>query len=892
MKALAFGTTCLLFFAISINPACAEPGDPAAAAGGKDKALYTADAPFEISHMRLELIFSKESLQARSCEGRVEYTIRPRATNLSTIKLDAVKMRILGVELNREEKKPAFSYDDQVLTVQLPKPVNKGETLTLVVKYSLADPPKGMHFILPNASQPKRPLMVYTMSEPLEARYWFPTHDWPNQHWPSDILVAVPAPYTAVANGVLVSKKEADDGKSRVFHYRHEVPTDPHLIGLAIGELVEQRDTWRGKPVTVFTQPGSEAEAKHTFRRVPEMLEFYTKLVGVDFPYPGYTHVTVVDHHHGGMEHAGFSFVAPRFLAASDDGDYPLEHTESNYLSHMLAHQWFGGMVNYRSVSQAWLNEGFAILLDSLWTSHTDSPHRFDCKMWETAKQIAVFDTSEAGKPMVNRDLPDPEDVYTFDGSKVYYKGGWVLQMLRHQLGEEVFWRAVAKYLNDHKGRGVETSDLRRSLEEVSGRDLEQFFQQWVYGHGIPRLEVDYAWDLAKKQAKVTVRQTQKIDASTPAFAFPLDLYFRAGNEDKTFTVSITEPRQELSFDFGAEPELFCVDPRGGVLKTLTTKLPDAMLTRQAANGPTALARLMAVEAIANQSSPAAIDALEQVLKNEAEFWMIRQAAADGLGKMQTDQALAALLRAEKKGISNPRALGATLRALGSYIISADAHTTVLKYAESPHHLYVEMAALPALAAMRASPELTEKSYQALTEAAIKSKRRVIRQSAVNALAAQDDPRSYDFFLDVAMPGQDNNVRGPAIAALGRLGRHEGLRDKTRTLLTRWLYDPDRPAQAAAIYALGTLGDPRSIADLERLRRSPSDDALRKAAKTAIEMIQHPQDPKQVAAGLIERLAVLEKQNQELEKRVKELAEKVEGAKEKTKQEGAGKGGG
>src|SRR5262249_44283651 len=147
---------------------------------------------------------------------------------------------------------------------------------------------------------------------------------------------------------------------------------------------------------------------------------------------------------------------------------------------------WFGGMVNYRSVSQAWLNEGFAILLDSLWTSHTDSPHRFECKMWDTAKQIAVFDTSEAGKPMVNRDLPDPEDVYTFDGSKVYYKGGWVLQMLRHQLGEEVFWRAVAKYLNDHKGRGVETSDLRRSLEEVSGRDLEQFFQQWVYGHGIP----------------------------------------------------------------------------------------------------------------------------------------------------------------------------------------------------------------------------------------------------------------------------------------------------------------------------------------------------------------------------------------------------------------------
>jgi aminopeptidase N len=418
---------------------------------------------------------------------------------------------------------------------------------------------------------------------------------------------------------------------------------------------------------------------------------------------------------------------------------------------------------------------------------------------------------------------------------------------------------------------------------------LEQFFQQWVYGHGVPRLEVDYAWDLTKKQAKVTIRQTQKIDTSTPAFVIPLDVYFRVGDQDKFVTVNISEARQEQTFDFATEPEVFCVDPRGGVLKTLTVRLPEAMLLRQAVKGPTALTRLMAVEAIANLGNPAAIDSLEQILQNESEFWMILQAAADGLGRLQSEPALSALLRAEKKDIANPRVLAATLRALGSYIISPDAHATVLKYAEAPTSLYVDMAVMPALAGMRASPALIEKSYKALTEAVLKSKRRIVKQYAVNALAFQDDPRSYDMFLAMAQPGQDNNVRGQSISALGRLGRQEGLRDKTRATLTKWLYDPDRAAQASAIAALGSLGDPRTIVDLERIRRSPSDDHVRKAAKAAIEAIQHPNNPKLVANGLLERLTILEKQNLDLEKKVKELTDKLDAIKEKPKLEEATK---
>jgi aminopeptidase N len=646
-----------------------------------------------------------------------------------------------------------------------------------------------------------------------------------------------------------------------------------------VGELVESSATWRGRPIRVFAPPGLEAAAGYTFRRVPEMLDLYSQLTDVEFPYPGYTHVVVAGHHHGGMEHAGLSFVDPRHLTAGEDDQVPLERTESVYVAHMLAHQWFGGIVNYRSVSHAWLNEGFAVLLDSTWTGHTDAPDRFPCQMWATARRVAASDRSEAGQPLVVREFKEPGDVFRVDGGKVYSKGAWVLQMLRHQLGEEVFWRGVAKYLNDHRWQGVESADLRRALEEASGRDLEQFFQQWVYGRGVPRLAVEYAWDVAKKRATVAVRQTQKIDAATPAFAFPLDLFFRAGGEDRPVTVRVTDARHEFAFDFPAEPELFCVDPRGGLLKALEVAAPRALVCRQVRSGPTALARLMAAEALAGQPSPEAVEALGQALGDESEFWMVRRAAAASLGRMQTDPARGALLGAERRGVANPRALAGLVAALGTYTASPDAHAAVLGYAEGHKGLEVQAAAVLALGRLRGGPDLVARSVRALETAARKPARRAVRQAALQALGALDDPRPFEAVFALAQPGGDDELRDRAIAALGRLGRRDAVRDRARAALAAWLDDPDESAQAAAAAGLGELGDPRAVADLERVQASGRPEEVRSAARLAIEAIRRPADPKQATAALLERLEAIEKQNRELDARLKELLQKVDSSK-------------
>ena len=128
-----------------------------------------------------------------------------------------------------------------------------------------------------------------------------------------------------------------------------------------------------------------------------------------------------------------------------------------------------------------------------------------------------------------------------------------------------------------------------------------------------------------------------------------------------------------------------------------------------------------------------------------------------------------------------------------------------------------------------------------------------------------------------ALPiSRDDELRGQAISLLGRLGRGEEVREHARTILTAWLYDPDRAEQIAAIGALGELGDPRSLADLERMRTGARGEDVRKAAESAIDAIKRPEDPKRATSGLIDRLDTLEKQNQEMEKKLKALTERLD----------------
>jgi len=312
------------------------------------------------------------------------------------------------------------------------------------------------------------------------------------------------------------------------------------------------------------------------------------------------------------------------------------------------------------------------------------------------------------------------------------------------------------------------------------------------------------------------------------------------------------------------------------LLKTLAVNVPQAMLAEQARRGPTAASRLLAVETIGKEPRTADIKTCDQVLTDESEFWAVRQSAARRLGRMQSDEALQALLNAERSGITNQRVLSAVIEGLGTFVVSQEAHGTVLKHADRQQPLSVETAAIRALGQMRASPELIARGQKAALEAARKPSRRAVRYAAFASLRALEDPNAYSAVLELAQPARDDELRGQAVSVLGRLGRREEVREQTRTILTAWLYDPDRAAQIAAIGALGELGDPRSLADLERMRGSARGEDVRKAAESALDAVKRPEDPKRADGGLIDRLDTLEKQNQEMEKKFKALTDRLD----------------
>lgn len=849
---------------------------------------YSADRPVDFLHMKLEYQFTEKDMLARTAEARVTFTVTPIANPVSSLQLNAVDMQILDTQINGQTV--TFSYDDKLLDIPLPAPLEVGRNADVTVHFRVQRPDRGLHFILPNPSEPTKHTVVYTMGEGMDARHWLPAHDWPNERWTSDSFLTVPNGFTAVASGKLVGSAPAAGG-AVTWHWQSEQPTDPHMLGFAVGRYVKLEDTWRGKPVLAFVPAGKETAGRYTFRRVPQILDFYSSLTGVDYPYDSFAHAAVTDHHHRGMEHAGFSMIDPEMFSAGplDDGLEPLEPgwpgytIETNLVAHMLAHSWFGGIASYRNASQGWLNEGFGTYLHMAWAGHADNEAVFLMLMRGAAQSLSFTDSSETGRPMVWRQFNQPMQVFQYDGGKIYWKGAWIVHMLRSQLGDKVFWGGVKDYLNEHRWGSVETADLRRALEKASGRDLERFFDEWIYGKGIPRLNAAYRWDPVRKTATLTLKQTQKIAADAPAFHLPVELYFRVAGKHVYRTVEFDRATQDFPFSFEAAPEAFSIDPGGKLLCSLSGDTPRAMLEWMATQAPTPLMRIRAADALSTQPTDSSLAVLAKVVSSTQELWPVRQGAAASLGKLQLPEAAQALLNAEKAGVAEPHVLGSVLAALAAYPFNAQAHQVLNRYATAHPDTKIQAMATRHLGRMKGSPELEKTSLALLLTNAKSSPRPMVRVAALQAIEQADATSAFDTVISLATRPGDPNIRGRAMGVLGTLGQDEKLRERTLSALTPWLDDPDYAVRPAAARALARLGDPRALAPLTAAEASPRTELEKESLKAAVASLRRRPDPRVAAPALVERLGGLEKENAQLKERLSEINKRL-GALESKKE--------
>ena len=773
---------------------------------GRDPNHYPPDCPVDFIHLKLELRF--DDLTSRSFVGRASLTLRPKHEMVTSLTLDAVDLQIRDVVVTGGLIS-RWDYDDRQLVVSFSEPLPVEADTTVSIDYRCVEPVEGMIWALPDSSYSDRPLVIHTQGEPEFARYWFPCLDSPVDRCTSEIIATIPAPFTAISNGKLVEKTE-DGGGRTTFHYRQDQPHVFYLVSLVIGQFNEIKDRWRNIDVQYFLPPGRGELARLTYGRTPEMLTHFSDLLGFDYPYAKYSQVNVPLFMFGGMENTSATTMTDTAILTPRAAiDQDLE----GLISHELAHQWFGDLITCRGWKHLWLNEGFATFLASVWKEKSKGPDEYLYEFWKRFQH--VVDHDDEGGSVLFADYRHPFETFRHQGSLPYTKGSCVLHMLRHDLGEELFWRSIRNYVQTYAYREVETPDLRRVFEKATGRNLEQFFTQWLTRSGTVQLDVEYEWDPLDLTATVRLVQTQPIDRDHPAFHVPLDLYFRAGKEELTTTIHLRERREVFRRKFVAKPDLFCVDPNAGLLMKLDCDKPKTLWLTQLTQGPTAISRSVAAKHLARLSRPEVVQALRDKVATRAEHWSVRCEAAAALGNLRSSRAKEALLSllSDERAMADHKVRAATVRAAGRYD-APEVGRALASFAQTDPSSKVEAAATKALGHVRSFD-----AQELLVRNADKDSYQFqIRTAAIEALGQRNDPKAVEVAMEYASYGHHDRVRPAAIRALGRLARINPLRrDEIRAALARWLTDPQDRTVRASIEALADIGDAESTAAIRRL---------------------------------------------------------------------------
>jgi aminopeptidase N len=826
---------------------------------------YVPDRVCTVHHTRIEVALDFEQ---RAVAGLATHTLSPINDGPTRLVLDAVEMNIDSVS-SKATALP-FTHDGKQLTIDL-GPRRTGETLDVTIRYRCA-PRRGLYFIHPDRHYPDRPTQVWTQGQDEDNRFWFPCFDHPHEKSTSEVLATVPARMTALSNGRLLGVLGSppqdgvgrdDGGATRTFHYRHDVPHSSYLVTLVAGEYVEMKETVDGVALSYFVYAGREEDARRSFSRTPEMISLFAKLTGQPYPYERYAQIVVAEFIFGGMENTSATTLTDTTL---HDARTHIDFTSEPLVAHELAHQWFGDLLTCRDWSQGWLNEGFATYFEIVWREHAEGADAADYD--RLADQEAYFDEDgdRYRRPIVTNLFHAPIDVFD---RHLYEKGGAVLHMLRRQLGDARFWKAIAHYVARHKGRSVETRDLARAVDEATGVNVDRFFDQWVFKAGYPDLKVEYGWDDAAKLARVAVKQAQEVKESTPLFALPLAVRFVVNGEERDVELAVSQADETFLLPLPAKPTQAVIDPGNHLLKKLEAKKPDEVWQAELASARHAIDRIRAARAMGKSADPLMIPSLVTAMA-EDPFWAVRGEAALALGKIRGEAAVAALTAAAPKE-QHAKARRLIVRALGQFRHDERAAAAAAKVLEGDASYFVEAEAASSLAKTRDAGAF-DKLARAMGRP---SYLEVLRSACISGMAELRDERAVAVALAESAPGKPPTSRRAAIAALGLLGdEHHAHRRRALETLTELLDDPDFRARIAAVEALRVLGDPRAAGALSRAADADLDGRVRRRAREVARKLAEGAREEEKLSSLRDQLDTLREEADKLRERVLKLETK------------------
>jgi len=620
----------------------------------------------ELKHTKLKVNFD---YQKEQMNGEEWLTASPYFYATNELTLDAKGMLIHEVALDQNGKKSPLKYDykNDILKITLDKTYTRNQDYTVYIKYTsrpnevkqegsaAINDAKGLYFINAQGQDPDKPTQIWTQGETESSSAWFPTIDKPNQKTTQEIFMTVPDKYVTLSNGILKESKKESNGE-RTDHWVMDKRHSTYLFFMGVGEYTVVKDKWKNIPVDYYIEKEYEPYAKQIYGNTPEMIDFFSKKLGYDYPWAKYAQISGRDYVSGAMENTTATLHGSDIL--QKPGQLIDENKWEDTIAHELFHHWFGDLVTAESWSNLTVNESFANYSEYLWNEYKYGKDQADYHQMEDVDHY-IHNPGDFKKNLVRFDYSSREDVFDL---VTYQKGGGILHMLRNYLGDDAFFAGITDYLKTNEYKNAEAHQLRLSFEKVSGKDLNWFFNQWYFGSGNPKLSYTTSFEPVKKQVTVTLNQSQDLP-----FEFPLAIDVYDNGKPKRYNVwANAAAKNTFTFDSSKNPDLININADGILLADITdSKTPEQNLL-QFTNSKEFKSKYNALNGIKDQvgKNPAATKLLSAALKDS--FFRIRIKALELMDLSIPEQMKALAGDVEKLAVNDPKTLvqGAAIAAL------------------------------------------------------------------------------------------------------------------------------------------------------------------------------------------------------------------------------------
>jgi len=592
----------------------------------------------DLLHTRLEVSFD---IPKQQLFGKATLDFKPYWYPVDSLILDAKSFDVFRVAIVDKQGNMSdlqYRYENDQIRISLGKTYTRSESYRVYVQYT-ANPQritakgseaitdaKGLYFIDPKEEDASKPTQIWTQGETESSSCWFPTIDKPNEKMTQELIITVPDKYVTLSNGLKTASKKNSDG-TRSDTWKMDQPHAPYLAMMAIGEYAIVKDKWRKIEVDYYVEKEFEPHAKKIFGNTPEMLEFFSKKLGVDYPWQKYSQVVVRDYVSGAMENTTATIFG-EFVQQTPK--QMLDEKHESVIAHELFHHWFGDLVTCESWANLPLNESFATYSEYLWDEYKYGRDAADFHLQEGLNQY-VEEAFGKKVDLIRFDYENREDM--FDRHS-YQKGGCVLHMLRKYMGDEAFFEALKTYLNDNRFQATEIHHLRLAFEKVTGEDLNWFFNQWFLGKGHPTVEAGWNWEEAQKTLEIQLEQVQDIE-SNGAFRLPMEVDIYVRGTARRVRISMDSVKQTIRIAQNEKPDFVNIDAERmilGFLRQLNRREDAEWLLL---NGKLYGDRFSGLEKIVEDLSlPGSSELIKTALRDK--FWNIRLYALNSMKDLLT----------------------------------------------------------------------------------------------------------------------------------------------------------------------------------------------------------------------------------------------------------------